>query len=69
MSWFADLLWELGRKGAKHQRKRARGDEDHWYPLVPKLHDLVANQCNWCKKILPGKPKRGCRANLPADER
>ncbi len=61
MSWLGDLIWDLFRKGDKHRRKRAPGDEDHFYPVHPEKHSLVMNQCYHCGEILPGRPKRGCR--------
>ncbi len=55
-----EVIWDVARRAAKHSRKRAPGDEDHWYPRVPAFWGLVENQCLNCKQVLPGKPPRGC---------
>lgn len=57
----AKLLFALAHEAERFSRKRAVGDEDHWFPKHPEAYGLLPHQCYHCEDVLPDEPKRGCK--------
>ena len=63
VDFLADLIFGLGRRAARFSRKRAPGDEEHFYPKFPEMltPPLRPGQCFHCgKRFAEPYPLRGC---------
>ncbi len=57
-----DLAWDLLERARQFTRKRAPGQEDHWFPAEPGVLGLDPGQCFHCHDHFRGPPypRRGC---------
>lgn len=58
------LAWALAREAWKFSRKRAPGQEDHYFPAAPDVLNLREGECFYCHGVFAQPyPKRGCKGH------